>query len=295
MAWRRLWVGWVGVAAGVLCLCPGTVRTEGQGWQAGEATRRTSWSPEAAPTLRTSLFGSRSTAHQSAAASVPLEELPPRLRGSVKRVLDKPTLFTRGPAEVFTCCPTIYQWLLDHPDQAVLVWRRLGAKCMDIHDQGGGVFAWSDGQGSEVRWWTIHRSAAKRIWYAEGNVRVAGVLPMVPVRGVVVLHHAPAQNPEGRTVMRHQADLFLHTDSKTAALVTRLMGPSAPRMAEQSAGQMEMFFSALAWYLDQYPRKAEQVLLGILPTNAAEWKVLHQRALAPPRAATPPASPKTGL
>jgi hypothetical protein len=247
---------------------------------------------DAAVTLRTSLFRHRSAESQVAAADLPLDELPADVRGSVQLVVSKPTLFTRAPAEVFTCCPCIYQWLLANPDQAVVVWRRLGAKCMDIQNRGKGVFGWADGQGSDVRWWTVHHSPQMRIWYAEGNARAAGILPLVPVRAVVVLRHTEGKNSAGRPIVRHQIDMFLQTDSKTAALVARLMGPSGPRMAEQSAGQMAMFFSALAWYLDQHPAKAQTLLQGILPAEAPEWRELKQHAQAPRTAGTVPPSPE---
>jgi hypothetical protein len=268
------WVAWLGLAAGVMGSAFSTALARAQG------TGPTAHDPCFGFTLRTGLFSHRSPAQQEAAAQVPLSELPPNLRNTVHQVLDKPTLFTRGPTESFACCPSLYQWFLEHPDQAVRTWRRLGAKCMDIQNRGQGIFGWTDGEGSDVRWWTIHRTANLRVWFAQGNVKATGILPLVPVRAVVVLHTAEGRLSEGKAVMQHQADLFLHTDSKTAAMVARLMGPSAPRMAEQSAGQMEMFFSALAWYLDQNPTRAETVLQGILPANSPEWREVRKRAEA---------------
>jgi hypothetical protein len=107
----------------------------------------------------------------------------------------------------------------------------------------------------------------------------------------VVLSHREHQDEAGRTLVQHRTDMFLYTDSKTAALVARLMGPSAPRMAEQCAGQIEMFFSALAWYLDQHPARAETLLTGILPAGAPEWAELRQRAKLPrPAGSVPPAT-----
>jgi hypothetical protein len=278
MECRRICTGRLGLAAVGCCLV------------VGAACARAGWGGEAGAgfTLRAGLFRHRQSDSQQAAAGVPLDGLPAGLREHVQHVLDRPTLFTHGPAEVFTCCPALYHWLLEHPDQAVALWRRLGAHCTDIQNRGGGVFGWSDGQGSEVRWWTIHRGPEMRVWYAEGSARAAGVLPLVPVRAVVVLRHAEGRSPSGRTLVQHQVDLFLQTDSRTAALVTRLMGPSAPRMAEQGAGQVEMFFSALAWYLDQHPAKAEEILLGILPPQAPEWRELRQRAQSPPTGETRP-------
>ena len=34
-------------------------------------------------------------------------------------------------------------------------------------------------------------------------------------------------------------------------------GFSAPHLAQQYVGQMQMFYGALAWYLNQHPRHAE--------------------------------------
>jgi hypothetical protein len=61
---------------------------------------------------------------------------------------------------------------------------------------------------------------------------------------VVVLQCAVEEKP-GRTVIHHQADFFLHTDSRMVGLATKLLGQSAPKAAEQYVGQMEMFYSAV--------------------------------------------------
>lgn len=197
---------------------------------------------------------------RSHARLVPLEELPADVRGGVRKVLEQPTLFTRGPAEEFTGRPELYHWLLEHPDRAALAWRRLGAPCMEISDRGAGSFGWTDGQGSDVHWETIHRTCEQRIWYAEGSARPGPLLPTVPFRAVVVLHHSERQDSAGHPLLWHQADVFLQTDSKTATLMARMLGPSVPRIAEQGAGQLEMFFSALLGYLERHPERAEKLL-----------------------------------
>jgi hypothetical protein len=188
---------------------------------------------------------------------VPLDQIAPGLRERVRAVVDQPTLATRGPVEAFACNPAVYAWLLDHPDQAVRLWRRLGAKCAEIQDMGKGRFAWSDGQGSEIHWDTVLDTSEQRIWFAEGHVKPGLLLPSVPIRAVVVLTHAEGLDVKGRPAVRHQAGMILHTDSRTAALAARLLGGSAPRMAEQYVGQIQTFYAALAWYLEQHPELAE--------------------------------------
>jgi hypothetical protein len=195
-----------------------------------------------------------------AAALVPLDQVPPELREQVQRTLDRPTLFASGPPETFVCQPELYAWLLDHPDRGVLAWRRLGAVCLNIVARGPDRFGWTDEQGNDMWWETIYRSADVHVWYAEGKVKPSPVLPLVPVRAVVVLRQSRVRDQADGTMMFHQADVFVQTDSKAAALATRLMGPSAPHLAEQGIGQMQMFFSALAWYCQRHPDRAERLL-----------------------------------
>jgi hypothetical protein len=213
---------------------------------------------------------------------VPLQELLPQHRDSARLVLAQPTLMAHGPLETFACRPGVYFWLLDHPDQAVPIWRRLGAKCMDIVDQGGGRYGWADRHGSEVHWQTVYRGPRQRIWYAEGSVRPAPLLPVVPARAVVVLRYIEGHDHMGRTFVRHQADIFVQTDSKTAALATRLLGPSAPRLARQCMGQMEMFFSALSWYFEHYPERADALVVRALPADSPQALELRRLIATPP-------------
>jgi hypothetical protein len=193
-------------------------------------------------------------------AQVPLDEVAPAVRDKVRAILERPTLCTRGQPETFACEPRMYQWVLDHPDRAAVAWRRLGAKVVDITNRGNGMFSWSDNQGSELRWQTVYRGQNMRVWHAEGKVRPGALLPLVAVQAVLVLHHTDGRDADGQPILRHQAELILHTDSKALALATRVVGASAPRMAEQYVSQVEMFFSALAWYLDQHPDKASALL-----------------------------------
>jgi hypothetical protein len=191
------------------------------------------------------------------ATRVPLEELPPEVREPLRKVLERPTLSARGLAETFHCRPELYQWLLDHPDQAVRLWRRLGAQCPDIRSEGPARFSWHDPQVGDLHWQTVLSTPQQRVWYAEGRVRPAPLLPAATVRAVVVLHCADGPDREGRSAVRHQMDLVLHTDSRALALAARLFGASAPRLAESYIGQMEMFFGALAWYLSENPDRAQ--------------------------------------
>lgn len=199
----------------------------------------------------------RKTEPVNAVVNVPWNKLDDRTAAIAKMMLDKSTVQARGPSETFTCVPEQYHWLLDNPDRAVTAWRRLGAKCVSILPRGQGRFGYSDEGGSDIGWETIHQSPGTRIWYAEGKVKPNSVLPLVPVKALVVLHYVEGKNADGNPTMRHYAEVAVHTDSKAASAVTKMMGQSAPKLAEQGLSQVQMFFAALSCYVDRHPDQAD--------------------------------------
>jgi hypothetical protein len=229
-----------------------------------------------------------------AQTGVPLEQVAPTFRDRVAAVLARPTLATRGPSETFNCQPAVYHWLLDHPDSAVRLWHALGARCAAVEDRGGGVFGWHDEHGSDVRWQTVLHGGGLRLWYAEGRVKPGVLLPMIAFQAVVALDYTEGHDREGHPALRHHIHLYLHTDSHAAALAAKLLGASAPRLAEQYVAQLEMFFGGMAWYLDQNPERARQLMLGLrrgaaAPDTPASWSAV----LAAP-AGTAPVPPAPG-
>ena len=54
--------------------------------------------------------------------------------------------------------------------------------------------------------------------------------------------------------------VYIHSDSKAAALAVRLLGAAAPKVAEQGAEQFLEFFNGIAEYVQKNPSKAESLL-----------------------------------
>ena len=167
-----------------------------------------------------------------------------------------------GPLEIFTCKPETYRYLMDHPDKTVKLWRRLGAKCIEIEDRGGGVFGWKEGV-SDVHWEVVRDAPHQRVWYAEGLYKPALLVPAVSFKAVLVLDYVEGKDGTGKSAVRHQMQLILHTDNKAVALATKVMGASAPKMAEQFMDQLQMFYAAMAWFLDQHPDRAGKMFASL--------------------------------
>ena len=244
---RRMTYVWLGCCACWLAAAPAHAQTA-----AGAAA-----DPAPRPAAE-----SGDLASMTAPTGLDLDGLPPDVRRRVRAVIDQPTLAAHGPMEIFTCQPKTYRWLMDHPDKTVKLWRRLGARCIEIDDRGAGVFGWKEGV-SDVHWEVVRDGPRQRVWLAEGQYKAALLIPAVPFQAVLVLDYAEGKDGSDNPAVRHQMRLILHTDSKAVALATKLMGASAPKMADQFMGQLQMFYAAMAWYLNQHPDKAEKMLADL--------------------------------
>jgi hypothetical protein len=191
---------------------------------------------------------------------VPLEDMPAVTRTALSKVMKDPTLTAVSPVEEFVAHPDTYVWLLDRPDRTAAAWRKLGVGAVEIKTLKDGRFFWKGDDGSELVWQSVATGPSGRVWYAEGQVRPASWLPIVPVTAVAVLAHTETARPTGDHLIKHQVEVFVHTDSKTAALVTKMVGDSAPRLAQQGLEQMLMFFSGIAKYSHDKPEKSTGLL-----------------------------------
>src|SRR5262249_55977828 len=91
------------------------------------------------------------------APQLPIGALAVGVRDKVQGVMERPTLSSRSIPETFNTDHATYRYLLDNPNDAVKLWRQLGAKVAEMEHKGDGVYLWQDGQGSEVTWQVVHR------------------------------------------------------------------------------------------------------------------------------------------
>ena len=191
---------------------------------------------------------------------VALDAMPAVTRDALTKVMKDPTLTAVSPPEEFVAYPDMYLWLLDHPDRAAGAWRKLGVGAVEIKPLKDGRFRWTDENGSELVWQNVAQGPTGRIWYAEGKVKPGALMPSVAVTAVAVLKHSDKLRETGDSTIQHQLEVFLHTDSKAAALVTKVLGDGAPKMAQQGSEQLLMFFSGIAKYAHDKPEKSKGLL-----------------------------------
>jgi hypothetical protein len=191
-----------------------------------------------------------------------LDLVAPQYRPAVAAVLAAPTLSGKAAEHPFRAHPAVYDWLLDHPDRCSVAWRRMSVPCVEITALGDGRFRYADGKGTEVTWRPVGKSADAVVWYASGQVNPGKALPTVPVKAVAVLRSPRAVTGDDPRVASFEPTVaaYVQTDSRAAAAVLRVIGPAAPRMADQAADQLLLFFSGPSRYVLRHPDEADVLL-----------------------------------
>jgi hypothetical protein len=190
--------------------------------------------------------------------------VPEAWQEKVRLVVTEPTLSAKGPAEVFTCDPTTYEWLLENPHHAVTMWKMLGAKCSGIEKESANNFYSREASGNNIQFHLITDRDGLKIWYAHGFGKPTALLPAIPVQAVIVLQY---QDSVINKSVKHQMTIYAKTESKAASIVSKAFGSSMAGMSEKTVGQMQMFFGALPWYLMRNPERAENLLKATLITK----------------------------
>ena len=190
-----------------------------------------------------------------------LAAIPAADRAAVAAVVNRPTLVARSEETPFLARPADYDFCTLRPDRASLAWRRLGVPCVPITEAGDNQFLWADDAGNKVTWRAVARFSDGVIWLAGGQIKPGSVLPAVPVQAVAILRcpRTDLAGEPGLATFEPAAAIYLQTDSRAASAFLRIAGPAAPRLAEQGAEQMLLFFSGPARYARQNPDQVAEL------------------------------------
>jgi hypothetical protein len=189
-----------------------------------------------------------------------LDVVRPEFQEGVLKCVRHPTVTTKSGGDEIVCTVAVYEWLYDHPDRVALAWQRLKVPTVAITDLGNGKFGWSDENGSEVVWQTVGTFPDGRVWFASGKVKPSPLAPFVPIQATFIVSHPRKAEKDGVAVFAPAVQVYVHSDSKAANLALKIVGPTAPRLAEEAATQLLDFFGGIATVVQQNPTKAEMLL-----------------------------------
>jgi len=185
-------------------------------------------------------------AKQEAIQSIPLERLSSEDRADVQSVLSEVSLFRRLPVGVVDCDPSLYLFLVRHPDVVVNIWDVLDLSKIQLRQIDEERFQLTEPAGTTATLRFLYQSHDTHVIYGEGTYQ--GPLLSRPVQGraVMVLKSGYVLETNGRHYITNRLDCFLTVAPAGAEVLTKLMSPWMGKTVDNNFIQTVSFVGSLS-------------------------------------------------
>jgi hypothetical protein len=184
-------------------------------------------------------------ARDEAMRAIPYTQLDRNSRIKVGAVLANTTIFRRLPVETIECDPTLFVFLIEHPDVVVNMWEALGVSEVELLRAGDSVFDASDKAGTRGRIEYLYHGPQLHLVYADGTY--TGSLFARPVRGrcVLLLRSSYSKTSDGRPIVRCNIDAFLHLENIGASVLAKTFQPLVTTSADHNFRETTAFLASV--------------------------------------------------
>jgi hypothetical protein len=238
-------------------------------------------------------------ARKSAVQSIPFERLDADAQAKVRAVLSDASVFRRMPAKVVDCDPSLYLFLVQHPDVVANIWEVLRISRLQLRQIEGERYRVVEPAGTEGQIEFLYRSHDTHVIYGEGTYE--GPLFARPVRGrtLVVLKSGYVRETNGRHYVTARLDVFLSIDHLPAEILSKAFHPLLGNVADVNFVQSVAFVGSLSRTAELKHRSVQRLAARLEHVEPALRgrlaELAGQIARQSPDAATPPPEEVTEL
>lgn len=172
------------------------------------------------------------SARENAIQSIPFDNLTPKAKERINRVVSKPSMYRRMPTNVVSCDPKMYQFLVRHPEVIVNIWQLMGITKVSCKRVGPYTIDAADGVGTVTSVELIYGDKDTHVIYCEGHYD--GPLFRRPLTGrcVLLLKSKYEKNEADEWNVKNQLDVFLQVDHIGVDVFTRTLHPLLGKSAD---------------------------------------------------------------
>lgn len=198
-------------------------------------------------------------ARREAIGSIPWEQLDEQSAADVRYVVEHAGLFRRLPAQSIECSSTFFNFLIEHPDVVVNIWRVLKLSDVQLTRVGEGQFSADDRSGTKGELRIVYGDENLHVVYGEG--RYEGPLLARPVRGqcVLIVCTEHAVQADGRPLLTCRVNAFLHLENVGVDVLARTFHPLLGRTADHNLRETAQFVGMLYQAAEFNPEGVQQV------------------------------------
>jgi hypothetical protein len=185
-------------------------------------------------------------ARDDAVRSIPIEKLDPPARTKVAAILADVSLFRRMPVKVIDCDPSLYLFLVRHPDVVVNIWEVLEISNLRLREVAPRTYQVIDTVGTRATVEVLYSSHDTQVIYATGSY--SGPLLARPVQGrcLLLLRNGYVRETNGRHYITSRLDTFMQVDNGGIELLAKTLQPLMGKTADNNFEQTMAFLGSLS-------------------------------------------------
>lgn len=210
-------------------------------------------------------------ARTEATRAIPWRQIEPQYRRAAQNVVNDASIYRRLPTRVIDCDPEVFNFLLQHPEVVIDIWRVMGISQVSLdklpagtHDSGS-AYRGSDGAGTvgNVRYlYSDWKKDAENlaVIYADGSYDGKPFVKPLKAQSLILLRSGSVRETNGRQYITVRIDSFVKIEQMGIELVAKTVQPWIAKTADRNFIETLTFVSNFSRTAEQNPEGMKRLV-----------------------------------
>jgi hypothetical protein len=204
------------------------------------------------------------TARDEAVRAIPWRQIPADHRRVAQYIVKNASIYRRLPTRVIDCDPEMFNFLLQHPDVVIDVWRVMGISQVALQRLTDGSYRCSDNAGTTgtvrflfSQWGADAQNLAVII--ADGTYEGKPFVTPLKARSIILLRSGAVRETNGRHYVTVRVDSFVRIEQMGVELVAKTVQPWISKTADRNFIETLSFVSNFSRTAEKNPQGMQRL------------------------------------
>jgi hypothetical protein len=203
-------------------------------------------------------------ARDEAMRAIPWRQIPPEHRGAAQYIVKNASIYRKLPTRVIDCDPDMFNFLLQHPEVVIDVWRVMGISQVTLQRLSDGNYRCSDNAGTTgtVRFLFSQWGAGAQnlaVVLADGRYEGKPFVTPLKARSIIVLRSGSVRETNGRHYVTVRVDSFVRIEQMGVELVAKTVQPWISKTADRNFIETLSFVSNFSRTAEKNPQGMQRL------------------------------------
>ena len=203
-------------------------------------------------------------ARDEAIRAIPWRQMGPNEQRTAQFVIKNTSIYRRLPTRVIDCDPEMFNFLFQHPEIVIDVWRVMGISQVSLEKLPGGAYRGTDGAGTTGVVRFLHTNFGPNaqnvaVIFADGTYEGKPFVKPLKAQSILLLRSGAVQENNGRHYVTVRVDSFVRIDQMGIELVARTVQPWISKIADRNFIETLSFVSNFSRTAEKNPQGMQRL------------------------------------